>query len=473
MAYKVPRIPDHVWARSDYWLLVGLVIASFVFGGGARDDILSLVVLRPIGAAALVYGLYGLRAEQIRAFRGPLAFMAAVILLILLHLVPLPPAIWSALPGREIAVEAGKIAGIGQPWRPLTLVPWRTWNALYAMLLPAAALILAIRCSGTQRRALVPVILACGLASVGLGMLQQISGFNPIFYPYAISSDQTPTGLFANRNHQAAFIAAVLPLLAAYASQRNAVMGQLGVWVAAAVGSVMFLVLLVTGSRAGLAVGILSLACVAFVYRPAVPNPRYGKFLAWGIIGFIVMLLAVLAAAFLEIGGIERLLNFDADEENRLRTWPVILALIPKYLPFGAGIGSFVEVYMMGEPHQFLGSSYLNHAHSDPLEWALDGGVPAILLMLWAFGFWVHRSVALIRKLPKHQSSDRLPLAASAAILILGLASLVDYPLRVPSLAVVAAIAAVWLTEPPRVRERRADRGEMGSLNAEVGRASL
>jgi len=463
MVRSLPQIAEHIRAGLDYWILAGLVIASFLFGGGARDDILSLVILRPLGALALIYALAGVRLEQVRQFRGPVLFVVALIGLILLHLIPLPPAVWSAFPGREILVEGDKLVGIEEPWRPLSMVPWRTWNAFYAMLLPTAAMLLAIRCRRDQRRALVPVVLACGFASVMFGMLQAIGGYRPSLYFYAITNFEYPVGLFANRNHQAAMIAGLLPLVAVYAHRMASAGGRVWLWLATAMGAIMLLVLLITGSRAGIVLSLVSLACVALTYPSGLKEGRARKMFFLALLALGALLVALLVATFLQIGGLERLMNFDPQEESRLRSWPVIVDLIPKYFPFGAGIGSFAEVYMVDEPRELLGASYLNHAHSDPLEWALDGGLPAILLTLWAIAAWLNRTVAAVRKLPKHQSADRLPLAASAAILILGLASLVDYPLRVPSLAVVAALAAVWMTESQKGREQRMDRKEAGT----------
>mgnify|MGYP007125385276 CR=1 FL=1 len=66
----------------------------------------------------------------------------AALALTIAHLVPLPPAIWSQLPGRELVSEIDRAAGLGDVWRPLSLTPGATWNALHAQLVPLAALVL-------------------------------------------------------------------------------------------------------------------------------------------------------------------------------------------------------------------------------------------------------------------------------------------------------------------------------------------
>ena len=49
----------------------------------------------------------------------PAMLLAMAIALVGLQLVPLPPALWTALPGREGLATAAQLAGFPQPWRPL------------------------------------------------------------------------------------------------------------------------------------------------------------------------------------------------------------------------------------------------------------------------------------------------------------------------------------------------------------------
>lgn len=433
---------DHI-----FWALVLLLVAAFAMGGSARDDATSLIFLRPLAVLLLAVGLAGLTREQMAAFRLPLGLMAALLGLILLHLVPLPPSIWTALPGRELAAQAGAAGEIGDVWRPLALVPWRGWNAFFAMLVPAAALVLAIRCSTEHRRRLVTVVLVLVGASAMVGILQAIGGFQEKFYLYRIANVGAPSGLFANRNHQAALICAALPLLAVYATHAvRANMPKVRLWAAALAGCLLLLVLLATGSRAGLVLAFPALLAAALVYlssdRGKRPATRSMIWIALGVLG--VALLAVVAILWSRADAVDRILNIRADE-NRFETWGPIAAMIGQYLPFGSGIGSFVEVYKIGEPTALLNQSYLNHAHNDWLEWILEGGVPVAMLMAVALFGWGRQALRLWNRRREGDGEWRLALAAAAMLFVLGAASLVDYPLRVPSIACVFAIAAVWL----------------------------
>ena len=139
---KGPTISAPLRDSYAFWALAALIVAAFLLGGSARDDVLGLAILRPVAAICLGIGLFGLTGEAARHYRWPLLAMGAVVLLTLIHLIPLPPSVWMALPGRELAAEAARAGGIEQPWRPIALVPWRGWNALFALMIQVTGIVL-------------------------------------------------------------------------------------------------------------------------------------------------------------------------------------------------------------------------------------------------------------------------------------------------------------------------------------------
>ncbi|MCQ4504087.1 hypothetical protein NON27_28270, partial [Vibrio parahaemolyticus] len=76
-------------------------------------------------------------------------------------------------------------------------------------------------------------------------------------------------GLFANRNHQAALLTALFPLLAAFAcagvADRRTAAIRGGI--ALGIGAILVPLILLIGSRAGVLLLGLGLACALFVYR--------------------------------------------------------------------------------------------------------------------------------------------------------------------------------------------------------------
>jgi hypothetical protein len=141
-----------------------------------------------------------------------------------------------------------------------------------------------------------------------------------------------------------------------------------------------------------------------------------------------------------------RLSQTGSVEEFRFVVWETIAGFLPQYLPFGSGAGSFVEIFKVHEPSVMLSASYWNHAHNDWLEWALEGGVPAIILMAVAITGWARSTAGVIRDSHTGRFEVQLGIAGAIILFVLGLWSGVDYPLRVPVIACLAALCAVWLT---------------------------
>ncbi|MEM7702458.1 MAG: O-antigen ligase family protein [Pseudomonadota bacterium] len=445
------------WSQAPFYAGAALLAGAFLLGGSSKDYVFSLLILRPMAVVALAVGLHSLTHADWRRFRLPLSLMAAFLGLIALHLIPLPPSLWMALPGRELAIAAGEAAGIEQPWRPISLVPYRGWNTFFAALVPAAVMVCAVQLRREQHRALVWMVLFAALANAVWAVVQSVSGYAPSTFFFGVPRVEAPGGLFANRNHLAAMLVASLPLLTLIASSgkgaRNAVIPT----ACAAFGAFAVMVTLTTGSRAGMAMAIVTLAASGLIWRARAKGrqtrhrPRAKqRWLPFVVSVFGVILLAIFAVILTRTTSFERVLNAGSREveEHRLLVWQTIVDFAPSYMPFGSGIGSFVEVFKVHEPSAMLGQSYWNHAHNDWLEWAMEGGVPALILMAIAALGWAARAFTLLRN--SHDGGIDLQRALSGAIilLILGLWSLVDYPLRTPALASLAAVCAVWMAAP-------------------------
>jgi O-antigen ligase len=450
-------------AHWQYWLLGAWLIVVFLLGGSSRADVPGLLVLRPLSVLVLAAAVSGLSRRQIAENRFLLGVAAAWLALHLLQLVPLPPAIWHALPDREVVREVDRQAGLGAPWRPLSMSPWGTRNALWATVAPLAVLVLALQVGGRELRQLLVWILAIVLASAALGMLQMSGDAQGPLYFYAYTHNGLPVGLMANRNHQALLLACALPMLAALAMPGDNRTRRFGSafprfsWAVPAVGALILVpLILLTGSRSGTLLAVIALAGVAlFVWLAAsvrapasdATSSRHRRR------GALVALagIALAGAVTLALGrtpAIDRFASMDPTNDLRIRVLPVILSMIRTYLPWGTGFGAFENVYRLHEPDALLSSFYLNHVHDDWLELVLTGGLPALLLLavgLVAFG---RRSIRVLSA-RAGGADNGLAVVGFMIILLLGLASITDYPLRVPSLACLGAIALVWLQAHP------------------------
>ena len=253
------------------WLAV-----IFLLGGSSRGDMPSLLVLRPLSLLVLGGLVITMTQAQLDRWRVLLGLMAAAIMLSVIHLIPLPPALWQAMPGRDVIEAVDQAAGLQGLWRPLSISPEHTRNALFALAVPASVLLWMTRFDLRQRlRVVLVAILGIALASALLGLLQISTGSesSPLYF-YRVSNAGSPIGLFANRNHQAVFLACILPMLAAYASIRGRggdETARFRVLIAAGGAAFIVLFLLLLGSRAGIVTGLLGLASMPFVGRFELP----------------------------------------------------------------------------------------------------------------------------------------------------------------------------------------------------------
>jgi O-antigen ligase len=449
------RAPQATTKRQtrDFRVLAGFVALLFLCGGGARADLASLVIIRPVAVLLAAWWAIRLTREQIAADRWFFAFSGATFALALLHIVPLPPVLWHTLPGHELIQRIDSVTALGSVWRPLTIAPDAAHNAFWSLFVPLAAGLGMVHLDSAGRRAMVPVILA--LAGVGLllSLLQALAPSASMLWFYRITNSDSPVGLFANRNHNAVFLAAMIPLAAAWsiglAEERFTALKR-----AAAVGGALLIVviILISGSRAGVIGLAAALVGSAFLLPWAVKLPATKRRpSAFDRVGGVRM--AALAAAVIlvpvvllligsrlgDTGAVGRLTD-GATGDFRPDIWRATLALIPRYLPLGSGLGSFVETYLVGEPPRLMMEQYVNHAHNDFLEIALTLGLPGALLVIASLLFIGKRAWSVWRRPVAQGGGVRMARAASFALAVLIGASVADYPLRTPSLAAAAVI---------------------------------
>ncbi len=449
-----PGMPssDHPTARSKhnlpFILLAALLIILWIAGGASRADVIGQVVTR--GAAwgiAIIFILFAAR-PQWRSIAPVALFLTAIVLLVAFQLLPLPPSLWLELPGRGLLAEAAAASGQEQPWRPLSISPEATVNALSSLIVPAVALVLAAGLQRTDHWRVVTVMLGLIVAATILALLQ-FSGAhfdNPLIndVPGAVS------GSFANRNHLALFVAigCLLAPVWAFRDERQSRWKAL-----AALALLLFfaLIILATGSRTGMLLGALGIAIgLLIVWRRITGElKRLPKKIAIPMVLAFAGLLAIaiiLSVTLDRAVSVERALSLEAGVDLRSQTRPIVLDMIGGYFPAGSGYGAFDSAFRIHEPSALLGPSYFNHAHNDLLEVVLDGGLPGLLLLVAAGGWWLWKSIQAWSTIKECEKA--LLAKLGSAIVLLGIvASTWDYPARTPIIMTVVMIAAIWLNE--------------------------
>jgi O-antigen ligase len=432
-------------------VLLGIVALG---GGSARTDVSSLVYLRPLSVLLAALAIAGFPAAKFATYKSWIVLLFATLALLLIHMVPLPPALWQSLPGRGLLAEIDRAAGLGDIWRPLSFDPIMTRNAMWSMAVPFAALFLAMRLDDRGIDRSLIAVLAVGLVSGLLGVMQFASGSNSPIYLYNITNNGFAVGFFANRNHQGVFLASLFPLLAAYAVLGRKDGKDRNVRVAGTAGvAAMFIpMILATSSRAGLTAAVIGIAGAIAIAWPQLRKPttartgaRRSKLWLYALAGGIFVALSLALVGLTQGNSFTRLVEGDGeDPELRWQFWKTSVDAAEVFFPLGAGLGSFVKVFQIFEPDQLLDFSYVNHAHNDYVELLLDGGIPALLLALAALVL-VGRDGWRVWWAKTNHPRVLLARAAFVGLLIFAIASAVDYPLRTPLLAAIACIFVVWL----------------------------
>lgn len=424
------------------WLLAALLCLVFFTGGSSWISEPQLMVLRPAALVLAALGVLTFRLEHLTGYWVVWALFLGALGLTVLHLVPMPFEWWSKLPGRGIIVEIDEVVGLGKIWRPLSMSPDSTLHALLALSVPFAVLLLAVQLTDRQQQYMLGLVLGLAGLSGAVGLLQA-SGSQIEFYPLS-----TPvSGLFANRNHQGALLAMIIPMAAAASLLTFGGKVNLMVRTFLALGMAIIAVplIIVTGSRSALVVLALGLVFAGLIWSWR----KGGEAAGWKL------RLATPLAIAATTGGLVWLTVFAArdvaldrlqasGEDLRWPVWKSIVDMLPAYMPWGTGIGSYAEAYQILEPDELLRPTKSNHAHNELLEVVFTAGVPGLVIFLLAGAALVYGLWRAYSRKSSGSEAAVLSRLGTAMIVLLAVASATDYPVRTPIMSAILVLAAVW-----------------------------
>lgn len=417
---------------------VVLLAFSLLFGGASRAHELRLALVELVAVPLLVLGLLALlKRDDLATHKYALGLLAATAALPLLQLIPLPPAVWTNLPGRDQLVLALDVTDLPQGWLPLTFTPDRTWRSFLALLPPVAMFVAVLVSRPEFRPRLVQLLLAGIVAAILLGAAQLASGSDRL-HPWATTDAGSVTGFFANRNHLATLCLVGIPfasVLGGATLRRGPGASRLLFWLA-----ILYIIL------AAVALGVIRSRAGVVLFPPVMGASLLAAWVAAGRGKPRPLLLGLLGGAAIAVAAVGAfaagpiLARFDPGgaPEGRFENWPVVAGAAEAHLPLGSGIGSFDAVYRSIEPLERLDPTYFNQAHNDYLETWLEAGWLGAGLVL-AFMFWFGRRLWTAWRAGVSTQRD-LQRAATVAVGAVLLHSAADYPLRTAAMATVFAL---------------------------------
>ncbi len=198
-----------------------------------------------------------------------------------------------------------------------------------------------------------------------------------------------------------------------------------------ACGMVLASALLLSLSRGGAAAAALGL--VAFVGLRAA-----GRGVGWGSLTrrFVGPVLAGAALLILVGEGLERRLwDIGADWEKRWQIYSLTVKAVDDAPLVGTGLGTYASVYRSHRTEEIRRG--VRKAHNDYLELALELGVPAAVLLVFAMAKLGLGCAGGVRA--RHRDAA-LPAVGAASCTLVGAHALVDFSLQIPAVAVTFAL---------------------------------
>jgi O-antigen ligase len=138
--------------------------------------------------------------------------------------------------------------------------------------------------------------------------------------------------------------------------------------------------------------------------------------------------------------------NAEVSVASRQEIFSRSLDVAFRYAPAGSGSGTFEEVYRLAEEPARVDRFYVNHAHNDYLELAVEAGIVGVVLILLFLAWWWRAA----RRVFIAAWPDAYAVAGSIVSATLLLHSLVDFPLRTAAMSAVFAMSLGLMVTPRR-----------------------
>lgn len=435
------------------WLALCVFLGGASAAGWAANGLLQVLAIPIILACVWRVG------PAMPAGARPLLWLAFLFALIAtLSLLPLPASLWSALPGREPISRGFALLGIAPPSLPLSLDARRTVLSALSLLVPLATFLWALRLTRDERLFAAKALLFIAAATIVLGAAQVFGGEGSSLRFYLITTPDRAVGPFANPNHMATLLLTAVPfgalLVGRSLAKKRSEGGKAALWVTLLVFLGVGIAL--NGSLAGFGL-LFAVGFVSFLVFRKARGTFKRRDLAVGAVG-------VLAFAGLSLLGPlnDQNLQKELDQGNTGRSVsiPTTLQAAGDFFPAGSGLGTFRDIYRTYEDPSTASSTFVNHAHNDYTEVALEMGLAGVLLIAGALAWWAWTGFRAWRA---DFHGANIARAASVALGAIILHSLVDYPLRTAAVAAVAGLCCAFMLQPPASERRRRSGADTGA----------
>jgi O-antigen ligase len=379
--------------------------------------------------------------------------------------------------GRELALVGGTLPG----WPTLSLAPARTWLALILMIAAVAVFVGARATITSVGVRAVTRALTVMTALVALEALVQYALATRHILGFIEPSNTfvNPFGVFFNRSDFGTWAVLTAPVVAGYAvwsarehwrevrgaaSRGRAIALLLSTPALVPLVAVMLMVLAVnvSGSRSAI-VGLAVAAVAAWTLRRR-PSTRRRTIVVLTIAAVAGIAILIMTGSTNVLAGGQIVTH--AFPTDRVTIWRESWAIVSDFWLTGTGVGGFGTAMLAYQETD--GRIFFNHAHSQYLQWAAEGGV--VLLVALAIA-----AAALARKAGKSLSDARhdsavVSIGAIAALLGVAVQGVWHVVFAAPANVIALAVVAAIATHQHSHREESRRRHVPGVRHAETPR---
>ncbi len=271
-----------------------------------------------------------------------------------------------------VLLIAAVLWGLFQIVSHQTVYAWKTWDAVLNWTTNLVAFSLALQIRGAARERFLRIMLIFGFILSILATLTVLTSAPGIaFWRFDLGTDHPVLGPFVYRNQYAAFVEVILPLAIV-----RAILDRERWLVYTVIAATLFASVVAGGSRAGTILCLAEILITPTIAygRKMISAATLGKVLA-GSIAAVVVLTAVV--------GWEATWN-RLQEQNpyslRAELVRSSVQMVRERPLTGFGLGTWSDAYPAYA--RFDDGRFVNQAHNDWIQWAAEGGLPFLAIML-------------------------------------------------------------------------------------------
>jgi O-antigen ligase len=271
-----------------------------------------------------------------------------------------------------VLLIAAVLWGLFQIVSHQTVYAWKTWDAVLNWTTNLVAFSLALQIRSSARERFLRVMPIFGFVLSILATFTVLTSAPGIaFWRFDLGTDHPVLGPFVYRNQYAAFVEVILPLAIV-----RAILDRERWLVYTVIAATLFASVVAGGSRAGTILCLAEILITPTVAygRKMISAATLGKVLA-GSIAAVVVLTAVV--------GWEATWN-RLQEQNpyslRAELVRSSVQMVRERPLTGFGLGTWSDAYPAYA--RFDDGRFVNQAHNDWIQWAAEGGLPFLAIML-------------------------------------------------------------------------------------------